>query len=222
LEIRRGVIEDPPRGNPRSGQGREWLGAKSGAAAGGRWGLNSRQGQKNAPAGVRIVFSHRGKKDPRRAGTSCPAGSAKKWSRRDGTITFNIRGAPQSGPTVDCPTGQHRSGSRRSGPPLRANDRDGLGRLRGPLTPDPSPARGEGGRAGVGRARDGTGHEFVGCRPGRVAAAGTPVLPAPQEAEGEGIGTGLVGMGRDKFVSPRKPREIGPLTPALSRAGRGG
>jgi hypothetical protein len=157
--------------------------------AGGRWGLNSRQGRKKRPRRARrrrdpfftLGRFHSGEKDPRRAGTSGPAGSAKKWSRRDGSLTFNIRG-------VDPPTRV---------PPVSVD----------PNCPSPPVSTG-----GDSPMHSGTGHEFVGCRPGRVAAAGTPVLPAPQEAEGEGIGTGLVGMGRDKLFHRENPRRNRPLT----------
>ncbi len=43
-------------------------------------------------------------------GTSGPAGTLEKWTRRDGTLTFDIRGAPESGPTarlgVGLPSGE--------------------------------------------------------------------------------------------------------------------
>ncbi len=43
-------------------------------------------------------------------GTSGPAGTLEKWTRRYGTLTFDIRGAPESGPTarlgVGLPSGE--------------------------------------------------------------------------------------------------------------------
>src|ERR1700678_42420 len=82
-------------------------------------GWRTRRHEKGSSAGWGSFFhieSREGEKDPRRAGTSCLAGSALKWSRRDGSLTIDIRGAPKTGPTDESPTGQRRSGRIGSGP----------------------------------------------------------------------------------------------------------
>jgi len=57
----------------------------------GVWSALFRRGRNRRRGGD--LLSHKRETDPRRAGTSCHAGSALKWSRRDGTLTIEIRGA---------------------------------------------------------------------------------------------------------------------------------
>src|ERR1700733_9882936 len=86
-------------------------------------------------------------------------------------------------------------------------------------TPSPPPPLPQGrGRNG------GTGHEFVGCRQGRLAAAGTPFLPPALEREGAALRmmgaprlrrdwshpTRLGPVGRDSLFHREMPEEIDP------------
>src|SRR5580700_8550239 len=103
-------------------------------AAAARRGQRSPPGQKFVPAGVGILFSHRrGKRSPARR-DKLSRRVRLKWSRRDGSLTIDIRGVdpPLRVPPV-------------SGDPV-SDERNA------PSPPAPPPTRGEGRRLEAGRA----------------------------------------------------------------------
>ena len=129
---------------------------------------------------VGILFSHRGLREKK-----IPARRDKlsrrvrlKWSRRDGTLTFNIRGAPQTGPTDESPTGQCRSVECRS-VEWRSGPAIGTGQV--VLRSRARPVSGAFWPAG--RAGHGTGHVVSPRNPRRNSPSPRPSPGGPGEGE---------------------------------------
>jgi hypothetical protein len=87
------------------------------------------QGPRPSDSALTPALSH-----PKRTGEG-EEWDGTQWSRRDGTLTFNIRGAPQTGPTEQSPTGQCRSVEWRSGPAIGTGliQTSGTGHVRDPV-----------------------------------------------------------------------------------------
>src|SRR5580704_3802671 len=166
-----------------------------------------------------------------------------KWSRRDGTLTIDIRGVdpptrvppvsvdPLSGDTGPAiGTGQVVVRSRARPvcgvfPPAWDGTGliwDGTGqvvsprkpRRNGPLTPRPSPARGEGGRCGWGLGILG-----LRCAPTQAISCRAPLGP---EKNGTGLGTGhVVSSSVSRQIRPPAPNRLPPTDggPAPARGG---
>jgi hypothetical protein len=152
-------------------------------------------------------------------GDLAPSGDDKRIPGGDGD-PFSLSGEkiPGSRRRADC--GQSKSGpdTFRAGPA----GRDTLFHREKPGESGRHPSEADGRGRKVGRDSNGNGSRFVGCRQGRLAAAGTPFLPgrsregvhwgwwagAPPGGTGPtpGIGTGGTGL----VVSPRNARRNRP------------